>query len=163
MIGDFWAWYERHYTLNIAVASGLFVLQVIHLVWLGGQPLWTKVFGEPLFTLHGAAQWAIVLVDYTEIPALLSVSLVYVHELRRGFAWRPIVFLALLNSQWLHLFWITDEFVVTTNQSQDTSLPAWLAYVAILIDYLELPVMADTIRKAVVSVRSDGARSLGRR
>ena len=61
-----------------------------------------------------------------------------------------------LNSQWLHIFWITDEFVVESNESQATVLPAWLAYAAILIDYLELPVIADTVRKTVVALR--GAR-----
>ena len=30
----FWAWYERHYLLNVVVASALFVLQLVHLFWL---------------------------------------------------------------------------------------------------------------------------------
>ena len=38
-----------------------------------------------------------------------------VNELRRGFSWRALLFLAFLNSQWLHIFWITDEFVVESN------------------------------------------------
>jgi len=150
---DFWAWYERHYTLNVSIAVALFALQVVHLCWLTGEPLWTKLFEEPLFTLDGPAQWLIVLVDYTEIPALISVSLVYLHDLRSGFRWRPVMFLVLLNSQWLHLFWITDEFVAQTDNGSGTSLPAWLAYVAILIDYLELPVMFDTIRKLISAMR----------
>ena len=67
---------------------------------------------------------------------------------RRGFALKPVLFLLFLNSQWLHIFWITDEFVVASNQNANTgSLPAWLAYVAILIDYLELPVMYDTLKR----------------
>ena len=74
--------------------------------------------------------------DYTEIPALISVSLVYLNELRKGFAWRPVLFLVLLSSQWLHITWITDEFVVQSSAGSGTSLPIWLAYVAILIDYL---------------------------
>jgi hypothetical protein len=105
--------------------------------------------------LEGAFRWLIVLVDYTEIPALLSVSLVYVHELRTRFSWKAVLYLAFLNSQWLHIFWITDEFVVTTNEGGATALPTWLAYVAILIDYLEVPVIVDTIRKLVVSIRRD--------
>ena len=34
-----------------------------------------------------------------------------------------------------------------------TALPVWLAWVAILIDYLELPVIYDTLRKFFLSVR----------
>lgn len=156
LLSGFWAWYERHYTLNVAVATVLFTLQVVHLVWLTGDPLWTKLTDEPLFTLDGLAQWLILLVDYTEIPALFSVSLLYLNELRGGAHWRPLLFLALLNSQWLHIFWITDEFVVQTNEGAGTSMPTWLAWVALLIDYLELPVMIDTVRKFLAAVRTKG-------
>lgn len=149
----FWSWYERHYALNVSVAAGLFALQLVHLLWLTAEPLWLKVFGEALFTIDKPYSWPLYLVDYTEIPALLSVSLIYVNELRKGFALRPLLYLVFLNSQWLHIFWITDEFVVESNESQTTVLPGWLAYVAILIDYLELPVIADTVRKTVVALR----------
>ena len=149
----FWSWYERHYALNVTVAAGLFALQLVHLVWLTAEPLWLKLFGEALFTIDKPYSWPLYLVDYTEIPALLSVSLIYVNELRKGFALRPLLYLVFLNSQWLHIFWITDEFVVESNGNQATVLPGWLAYVAILIEYLELPVIADTVRKTVVALR----------
>ena len=149
----FWSWYERHYALNVSIAAGLFTLQLVHLVWLTAEPLWLKVFGEALFTIDKPYSWPLYLVDYTEIPALLSVSLIYVNELRKGFAWRPLVYLFFLNSQWLHIFWITDEFVVESNGTQATVLPDWLAYVAILNDYLEMPVIVDTVRKTVVAIR----------
>jgi hypothetical protein len=149
----FWNWYERHYTLNISVAAALFALQILHLVWLTAEPLWTKLFGEALFSIEKPYSWPLYLVDYTEIPALLGVSLVYLHELRGGLAWRPLLFLVFLNSQWLHIFWITDEFVVDSSGSQGTVLPSWLAYAAILIDYLELPVIVDTVRKTVAALR----------
>jgi hypothetical protein len=150
---SFWAWYERNYTLNVSIAAVLFTLQLVHLVWLTGQPLWTKIFGDPLFEVDKPWSWPLLLVDYTEIPALLSVSLVYLNELRKnGFSVKPLLYLAFLNSQWLHIFWITDEFVVASNGEQSTALPAWLAYVAILIDYLELPVIYDTFRKMRAAV-----------
>lgn len=159
---DFWRWYERHYALNVAIAAGLFLLQLVHLVWLTGQPLADRVLGEALFDVEGPLRWLIVLVDYTEVPALVSVSLVYVHELRKhGAAAKPIAYLLFLNSQWLHIFWITDEFVVDAG-SGATALPAWLAYVAILIDYLELPVIYDTVRRFVVSVRTGGLAPVAR-
>src|SRR3954466_12549583 len=117
------------------------MLQLTHLAWMGADPVASRVDGHALVSLHGLLQWLIVAVDYTEIPALVAVSLVYVNELRRGFAWRPLLFLAFLNSQWLHIFWITDEYVAAG------TLPAGLAGGAILIDYLELPVIFDTLKR----------------
>ena len=149
MMQDFWRWYERHHTLNVAIAAALFALQLVHLVWLTGEPLAERVFGEPLFHLEAPLRWLIILVDYTEIPALISVSLIYINDLRKqGASLKPILYLLFLNSQLLHIFWITDEFVVSSGAGATSSLPVWLAYVAILIDYLELPVIYDTIRRA---------------
>jgi len=159
LLGAFFAWYERHYRLNIAIAAGLFGLQALHLVWLTGQPLADRATGDPLFLLEGPLRWAIVLVDYAEIPALVSVSLVYVNELRKHPSLKSAAFLVLLNSQYLHIFWITDEFVVSASAGQETPLPVWLVWVAILIDYLELPVMFDTVKKLVVSMRQRGGQS----
>jgi len=97
----------------------------------------------------------VILVDYTEIPALLSVSLVYINELRHGFSASNILYLILINVQWLHLFWITDEFVVTAFNEGGTVLPFWLAWVAIGIDYLEVPVMIDTTRRFIRNLLSE--------
>jgi hypothetical protein len=138
----FWDWYERNYRLNVSAASVLFLLQLAHLYWLGADPIATRLTGHGLLHLHGLVQWLIFFVDYTEIPALLAVSLVYVNELRRGFGWQPLLFLVFLNSQWLHIFWITDEYV-----AKSAGFPGALAWVAILIDYLELPVVYDTLRR----------------
>jgi hypothetical protein len=153
----FWSWYERHYLLNIAVAGGLFVLQLVHLYWLGADVIAERLFGSSAWDPSAAVQWVVWAVDYTEIPVLLSVSLVYVNELRKGFAWKPLLFLVFLNSQWLHIFWITDEFVVSELQGAPagSSLPAWLAWAAILIDYFELPVIYDTLRRLVVELRRE--------
>jgi len=148
MWSAFWGWYERTYALNVSVALGLFLLQIIHLVWLTGEVAWERMFGYPLFEFAGIWLSIIVVVDYTEIPALLSVSLIYINELRKGWDWKSFMYLAFLNSQWLHIFWITDEFIVTVFSAPgETILPAWLAWVAIGIDYLEVPVMVDTTRR----------------
>ena len=163
MINRFWHWYERHYTLNLTLAAALFLLQVAHLVWLTGQVVVAKLTGEALFTLGDPLRWVLVLVDYTEVPALLGVSLVYLNALRSRWGWRPLAMLVLLNSQWLHIFWITDEFVASSvERSSSSALPGWLAWVAILIDYLELPVMIDTASRALVAVRRAGGAGLGR-
>lgn len=152
MLDVFWRWYERTYVLNVSVALGLFLLQLVHLIWLFGEVVWAKAFGVPLYTLTGIWQTIIILVDYTEIPALISVSLVYVHELRNRWNAKAAMYFLFLNLQWLHLFWISDEFVLDTlsgSGAHATILPLWLAWVAILIDYLELPVMYDLIRRFI--------------
>ena len=155
LVEAFFAWYERHYTLNISIAAGLFLLQLVHLFWLTADVVARRVVGTSFLPLSGLLQYLILVVDYTEIPALYSVSLVYINELRKGFGWKPVVYLLFLNSQWLHIFWITDEFVISefTGAGGSSSLPTWLAWVAILIDYLELPVIADTVRKFAAAVR----------
>ncbi len=151
---SFWGWYERRYTLNLSVALGLFLLQILHLIWLFVDVVWGRAFGVPLLELQGIWQMVIVLVDYTEIPALISISLVYANELRKQFSVSPVVYLFLLNTQWLHLFWITDEFVVNALTGTGFILfPLWLAFVAIGIDYLEVPVMIDTAKKFFRQVR----------
>ena len=151
----FWEWYDRTYTLNVSIALGLFLLQLIHLIWLFGAVVWARAFGAPLFEFTGIWQTIIVLVDYTEVPALFSVSLIYINTLRKGWENKSAFFLFALVIQLLHIYWITDEFVVETfvGGVHTTNLPAWLAWVAILIDYLEVPVMLDAFRRFAVSMR----------
>lgn len=151
----FWGWYERHWLLNVSLAAGLFILQLVHLYWLsaevvmarltGAEGWWPDLLGLNIF---------ILLVDYTEIPAIISTSLIYINEMRQGKR-RAWLFFLLLNSQWLHIFWITDEFVVEeiTGSGGGTVLPIWLAWVAIGIDYLEVPVMIDLLVKLGKAVR----------
>jgi len=151
----FWAWYERHYTLNVSIAAGLFVLQLIHLFWLGADVIAYRLFDESFWNPSTLVEHLIVFVDYTEIPALIGGSLIYVNELRKGFAAGPILMLIFLNSQWFHIFWITDEFIVGefTGNAGGSSLPSWAAWVAIMIDYLELPVIYDTSRRVGLALR----------
>ena len=156
-IRAFFDWYERHYLLNVSVAAGLFLLQLVHLYWLSTDVVAQRLTGESWFSPSGFLRYAILIVDYTEIPALVGVSLVYINDLRKGFNLRSALYLLFLNSQWLHIFWITDEFVLGefTGEGGSSGIPAWLAWVAILIDYLELPVIVDTIRKFLSSVRDN--------
>jgi hypothetical protein len=144
----FWAWYERHYWLTISVSTGLFALQIVHLYWLTTAVVMKLLLGHSYFTTAPIVQLVLILVDYTEIPALIATSLIYINDLRKKFTWKSVLFLIFLNSQWLHLFWITDEFVVDIFRSHSgTILPLWLAWIAILIDYLELPVIVDTVMR----------------
>lgn len=153
MFSRFWDWYNRYYVLNVGFAAFLFLLQVIHLIWLTGEVVYGRLFGDPLFSLAGIWLWIIIFVDYLEIPAIISVSLVYINDLRRGFRWRPLTFLLLLNSQWLHILWITDEFVIRAFAGNGIGFALWLAWIAILIDYLEIPVIIETFRKFFEAVR----------
>ena len=113
-----------------------------------------RLFGQELWHVGKVGNVIISFVDYTEIPALILGSIFYIGELGREFKWKYVLFLILLNSQWLHLFWITDEVVIT--QFTGTAvviLPAWLSWSAIMIDYLELPIIYDTFKKTFLSLR----------
>lgn len=146
----FWDWYEKHLQVNTAIASFLFAIQLFHLYWLTTHVVTDRLFGLDLFNPTGFIYWVIVLADYIEIPALITTSLVYINEIRKkGINRKDLFLLFSINSQWLHLFWITDEFVVDqfTGKITETVLPFWLAWVSIGIDYLELPVIYDTLKK----------------
>jgi hypothetical protein len=156
----FWGWYERHYSLILWLTTLLFFLQVIHLYWLGTHVVLHRMFGWNIWNPSALFQYLIILVDYTEVPALISTSVLYLYELQKKFSWKAVAFLVMLNSQWLHLFWITDEFVVNQFAGRpDTILPVWLAWVAILIDYLELPVIIDTFIKSGHALKKGGVQA----
>ena len=147
-INHFWSWYEDNLHLNIGIAAGIFVWQIIHLFWLTTNVVLERLFSIVFFNLSGIWEYAVIAVDYTEIPALFTVSLIYINDLRQGRdIFRSALFLILLNSQWLHLLWITDEFVFAHFRGEHVLAPLWLTWLAISIDYLELPVIYDTIKK----------------
>ncbi|MBA2753135.1 MAG: hypothetical protein H0U40_01555 [Chloroflexia bacterium] len=149
----FWQWYERHDRLTVGITLGLFLLQLVHLYWLTTDVVWFRLTGDRLLSLDGFFEYVVLLVDYTEIPALITTSLVYLNDLRKGFTWKSLVFLLFLNSQWLHIYWITDEFVVNASTGNTSLVDGWLAWVAIGIDYLELPVIVDLARRFLLSWR----------
>lgn len=143
----FITWYEKNRRIHVAISAGLFTTQIVHLVWLTGNAVTPRLFDVQFFGLEGAAQIIIAVVDYLEIPAIVSTSLLYILDLRRGLVWKNLLMLFFINSQWLHLFWITDEVVVATLTDTAQTWPVLLAWVAIAIDYLELPVIYDTLRQ----------------
>lgn len=155
LINQFFAWYEKHLLLNTAIALGLFLLQLIHLYWLFSDVVLFKLTGQQFFPVSNFWQTVIIFVDYTEIPALISTSLIYVNELRKNFNYQSLLFLLLLMTQPVHMFWITDEFVVNqfTGQGAPIDIPGWLAWVAIGIDYLEVPVIFDTTKKLINAIQ----------
>ncbi len=152
LINGFFRWYDRHYLLNVSIAAVLFLLQLLHLFWLGADVIALRLFHHSFFPLTSFWLDVIILVDYTEIPALVSTALLYAHDLKKnGYNFKSALFIVLLASQILHMFWITDTFVVQTFAGRNAmiGIPEWLAWVAILIDYLEVPVIIDTIKKVL--------------
>lgn len=157
----FWRWYEKNLTFYTGFAAFLFAWQLIHLFWLFMNVVLLRLGGVSYFDISGVGEYAIIVVDYIEIPSLILVSLIYINELRKRFHWRPIWFLIFLNSQWLHLLWITDEFVVRQliEPSYMPLLPVWLVWIAIGIDYLELPVIYDTSKRFMTIIKNKFSES----
>lgn len=143
----FFTWYEKHRWVHVAISAALFATQIVHLIWLTGNAVTPKLFGFHFFDVEGTAQVIIAVVDYLEIPAIISTSLLYILDFRKGLVWKSLLMLFFINSQWVHLYWITDEVVINTLANTPESWPIGLAVVAIAIDYLELPVIYDTIRQ----------------
>ena len=151
----FFIWYKRNYKINLYITALLFIWQLVHLYWMATDIIGLRLFGHEFWHVGKIGNIIISLVDYTEIPALILGSIFYISELQKEFKWRSIIFLLLLNSQWLHLFWITDEIVLEQfTGTVAVVLPIWLSWVGIMIDYLELPVIYDTVKKAIYSLRS---------
>ncbi|HEY8108750.1 MAG TPA: hypothetical protein VIF43_01955 [Patescibacteria group bacterium] len=156
------AWYERHYQLAVTVSALLFLTQLVHLYWLSAHVVAQRLVGESYWTLAPFWQAALSAADYLEIPALVSTSILYLVILHRQFTWKRFLILVGINLQWLHIYWITDEFVVASLGVGEagTTLPVWLAWIAIGIDYLELPAIFDTTREAIREYRKRGLRGV---
>jgi hypothetical protein len=151
LLRRFWSWYQHHYLAVLVLTTAVFLIQLFHLYWLFTDVVLQRLFGRSFYP-HGAVgdalQFVSLLADYLEVPTLVSASLLYVNELRRGFTWRALAYLFMLNTQWIHIYWITDEVVV--QYFVGSVPPQWnqlLAWIAILIDFMEVPVIVDTLRR----------------
>ncbi len=160
MFNKFWKWYESHTTLNTGISAGLFTIQLIHLYWLTTVVVFLKLFGRSFFNPSPTFETVMTFVDYTEIPAIIATSVLYINEMRIRFNFKSLLFLVFLNSQWLHMFWITDEFVIQkfSGGTAGIDLPTWFAWTAIMIDYLELPVIYDTLKKFFTPLKAEGVK-----
>lgn len=143
----FWQWYERTYKFNLNFSATVFLLQIVHLIWMTNDVVLHKLFDFPQVLHGGVPQFLLAVVDYLEIPTIVAVSLIYIRSYRTEHNKKALWYLFLLNTQWIHIFWITDEFVLSNFENAQVALPPLLAWVAIGIDYLEIPVMIDTIKK----------------
>lgn len=147
-IVNFW---ERYENLNLKITFILISLQVLHLYWLTADVVLQRISGESYLGLPRALLPLFIIVDYVEIPALVSGITFYSFSIltrREGQPWKDFVFLLLLAIQIVHIFWITDEIVYESFFNNDLiKFPIYLAWIAILIDYLEIPVMIDLFYK----------------
>lgn len=153
-VNRFFAWYERNLKLHSLVVTILFTWQLAHLYWLTTHVVAERLFDASFFPASLWLQRLVITADYAEIPALLSASVLYLHAFRQRRRTRDILYLILINTQWVHILWITDEYVVNVLGTATTGFPFGLAWLAIAIDYLELPVIYDTIKKTFVQRRN---------
>jgi hypothetical protein len=124
----------------------LFVTQLVHLVWMTTYVIPLHLGFHPLWSPPAAP---LAIADYFELPAIITTSLLYI----RTRQWRLLL---LVDVQLLHIYWITDEIILTRS-----TLSPLLAWGAILIDYLELPVIFDTIRRALGGAAEREAATTG--
>ena len=144
----YWDWYQRHNALVLTVTVALFLLQLFHLYWLFADVILEKLTGTSYFPFPREGLLIYVFIDYTEIPVLVSVSIYYLNQLRLHVSPKPLLMLVLLNSQWAHILWITDEVIAgALRGGAFAAWPLWLAWLAIGLDYAEVPVIADTVRE----------------
>src|SRR3989338_5156964 len=108
IIRKFLRWYDRYDNFNTVFAAFLFSIQIIHLIWLSANVVIPKLFSLSQFITQHLFNIAVAAVDYTEIPAIVLISLVYLRSYKRKGHVKDLVYLAFLNIQWLHIFWITD-------------------------------------------------------
>jgi hypothetical protein len=150
-----WFW-QRYENLNLKIAFVLISLQLVHLYWLTADVVIQRITQKSALAVpHGSPLFIFfIIIDYIEIPALVAgltyyALSIYRHE--KG-SIKNSLLLAMLAIQVFHIFWITDDVVYNTffGSSSAVEIPYYAAWVAILIDYLELPVIADLFYKTIV-------------
>ena len=150
-----WFW-QRYENLNLKIAFVLISLQLVHLYWLTADVVIQRITQKSALAVpHGSPLFIFfIIIDYIEIPALVAgltyyALSIYKHE--KG-SIKNSLLLAMLAIQVFHIFWITDDVVYNTffGSSSAVEIPYYAAWVAILIDYLELPVIADLFYKTIV-------------
>jgi hypothetical protein len=148
-IVNFWYRYEN---LNLKITFILISLQLLHLYWLTTDVVLQRIYGESFLLFPKFLLPVFVVIDYIEIPALVSGITFYslsIYKHQKD-SWKNSLFLAMLAVQVIHIFWITDEIVYDAFfETRLVEFPLYIAWIAILIDYLELPVIADLFYKLI--------------
>ena len=155
MFGQFINFYLKYQNLNLKISFLLISLQLLHLYWLTTDVVLYRITGTDYFVEASNFVLLFIIIDYIEIPALVSgityyfFNLVY-NKKEKKKRLKNTIFLILLAIQSIHIFWITDDIVYSTFIGENIIVfPEYLAWIAILIDYLELPVIYDLLKRIV--------------
>ena len=135
--------------IGLKITFVLLSLQIIHLYWLTTNVI-LPLLGYDSLNIPQQIWPVFIVADFLEIPAIVSGVIFYV-TVKTGSCWRNMLMLSLLGIQVFHIFWITDDVVLMLiNQSaMTTTWPIWLAWSAILVDFLEIPVIIDLGRRLI--------------
>lgn len=145
--------YLQYQNLNLKISFLLISLQLLHLYWLTTDVVLYRITGTDYFVQASGFVLLFIIIDYIEIPALVSGITYYFFNLiynKKEKRIKNIIFLILLAIQSIHIFWITDDIVYSTFVGADLiEIPEYLVWIAILIDYLELPVIYDLLKRII--------------
>jgi hypothetical protein len=147
--------YLRYQNINLKISFILISLQLLHLYWLTTDVVIYRLTGIDYFIELSDFILLFIIIDYIEIPALVSGIIYYFFALiydkrEKEKRIKNTVLLILLAIQSIHIFWITDEVVYSTFVGSDLIyMPEYFAWIAILIDYLELPVIYDLLKRII--------------
>ncbi len=147
--------YLRYQNINLKISFVLISLQLLHLYWLTTYVVLYRLTGIDYFGELSDFILLFIVIDYIEIPALVSGIIYYLFTIiydkkEKEKRTKNTVLLILLASQSIHIFWITDDIVYTTFVGSELIyIPEYLAWIAILIDYLELPVIYDLLKRII--------------
>jgi hypothetical protein len=149
-------WY-KYENLNLRLAFVLISLQLIHLYWLTADVVIQRITGESFLAVQQGSPLFIffIIIDYVEIPALISGITYYALNIYKDEkrSTKNALLLSMLALQVFHIFWITDEVVYDSffgASSGSIEIPYYAAWIAILIDYLELPVIFDLFYRTII-------------
>ncbi|MFY3740325.1 MAG: hypothetical protein HMLIMOIP_000762 [Candidatus Nitrosomirales archaeon] len=144
--------YHKYENLNLKISFVLVSLQLLHLYWLTTDVVLQRIYGNSFFLFPKNFLPVFIVIDYIEIPALVSGITYYSLNIykRERETHKNYLFLSLLAVQVIHILWITDDVIYNTFfQTKFIEFPFYLAWIAILIDYLELPVIADLFYRVI--------------
>jgi hypothetical protein len=147
--------YLRYQNINLKISFILISLQLLHLYWLTTDVVIYRLTGTDYFRDLSDFILLFIIIDYIEIPALVSGLIYYFFTIiydkkEKERRIKNTILLILLAIQSIHIFWITDDVVYTTFVGSDLIyMPEYFAWIAILIDYLELPVIYDLLKRII--------------
>jgi len=78
-----------------------FFVAINHLYWLTTHVVSYRLFDISLFNPNQFWELVIIIVDYLEIPAIISTSFLYFYSLSQKWNKKDILMLFLLNTQWV--------------------------------------------------------------